>query len=300
MLRSGRKIKDLFLLTRAIWRLRGFSQAIVYTNFVEALPLGILLKWCYGYKLIAHIRLPFIVSYSRQFRWAGRRLDSLIVINRKHIKDFENEFLIYGKVNCIFNGIDIPNVLPAIEKKPRSNTLHIVYLGRIAEEKGIIELLQILFELKAMDFEFDMKITGDFIYSSLENFEDSVKKKIDNLGLNLIVEICRPINNPISYLSDFDLFIFPSTWDEPFGRTIPESIMAGTPVLARSVGMVEEIMQDNLDFVFSKDSELLVKISQFHTGDIVFDFESARATIARKFNKDRMIDQVESELYRVL
>ena len=297
MLRSGRKIKDLFLLTRAIWRLRGFSQAIVYTNFAEAFPLAACLKIIYKYKFVSHIRLNFHGSYSRQIKWAGKYMDQMIVINKMAKAEFEIEFNLPGRGSIIYNGITIPETLLEIKLKPKLKALRLLYLGRIAPEKGVSELVAVAAKLKAMKlFDFTLQITGSYIYSHSQNYQVELQELINGYGMESIIKFDLPVENPIEYVAQFDLFIFPSTWYEPFGRTVPEAILAGTPILARDVGMIAEIMMDNPDFIFDSDESLLKKIIQFYNAELKFNFESARSTVTQSFNKDRMIKQVETTL----
>ena len=44
-------------------------------------------------------------------------------------------------------------------------------------------------------------------------------------------------------LKDFDVFLFTSTWPEPFGRTIVEAMMAGLVVIGSNVGGSREIFR---------------------------------------------------------
>ena len=141
-----------------------------------------------------------------------------------------------------------------------------------------------------------LQITGDYIASHSGDYKSELKKAVSASGVEDIITISPPVTNPIDYMSQFDLFVFPSVWDEPFGRTVAESILAGTPILARNVGMVEEIMADNPNFVFDTDESLSNKIEQFYHGNIRFNVDTARERIIRDFNKTRMIDEVEEKL----
>lgn len=297
MLRSGRKLKDLFLLLISVWKLRGSKDRIIYTNFAEAFPLAALLKIIYGYRFVSHIRLIFHGSYTRQIRWAAAYMDEMIVINKMAKPQFEREFNIPGKGTVIYNGLSIPATFPEIKQKPQTHVLRLLYLGRIAPEKGINELMRVVAKLKRLNpFEFTMQLTGPFVYSHSKDYQVELHELITELEIESLVQFHTAIENPLEYISQFDLFILPSIWEEPFGRTVPEAILAGTPVLARSVGMISEIMVDNSEFVFDSDETLLDKIIQFYNRELIFNFETSRSTIIRSFNKERMIKEVEARL----
>ncbi len=296
MLRSGRKLNDFFLIICSVIKLRVYRRAVVYTNFVEAFPLAFLLKIFCGFKIISHVRLQFHASYTRQIRWAGRYVDLLILINKNSKSLFEREFGLYGKVSVICNGIYIPDQLPVIGTKHVSKKMQLLYLGRLDPDKGLNDLIVLIAELKKRKlFDFTLHLTGGYISSYSGDYKEKLRQLIVQSGVEDVIRINPPIENPIEYISQFDLFIFPSKW-EAFGRTVAEAILAGTPVLARSVGMVNEMMVDNPDFIFYTDEALLTKIIQFYNSEIKFNFMEARSTIATHFNKDRMIREVEEKL----
>ncbi len=53
---------------------------------------------------------------------------------------------------------------------------------------------------------------------------------------------CPPGADVVVTLHAADVVVVPSTWDEPFGRTVIEGLSTGRPVLASRVGGIPEIL----------------------------------------------------------
>lgn len=298
LLRPGTKLRDLSSMISSARSIKGLDKFdVVYVNFAEALPMSFIIKQLNGIPIVCHIRIPYF-GLSRQILWAGRAVSRFIVINNKLKPVFENAFRAHGKVSVIYNGLTIPQHLPT--PKQASNNLKILYLGRIAPDKGIIELVNAFAAATKAGVRATLQITGDYIASHSGDYKSELKQAVSASGVEDIITISPPVTNPIDYISQFDLFVFPSVWDEPFGRTVAESILAGTPILARNVGMVEEIMADNPNFVFDTDDNLTNKIEQFYHGNLSFNIEAGRNRIIREFNKTRMIDEVEGRLQEAI
>jgi glycosyltransferase involved in cell wall biosynthesis len=297
IVRPAHRLSDLRNLFALVMRLREFrgQNAVVYLNFAEALPLAALLKLMYGLHVVCHIRLGYF-GLSRQILLAGRFADKLIVINKRFRDTFARVFKRKDDVRVIYNGLTIPPVLPEPLTRREGRDLKILYLGRVAPEKGIIELVRAAADAMHAGVSLSVQITGDFIMSHSGDYRAELASAIEQAEMRSHTNFSGAVDDPLGYMRGFDLFVMPATWEEPFGRTVPEAILAGIPVLSRKVGMMDEIMADNPHFLFSTDKELTEKIVQFASGNLVFDFTAARNRIATDFNKDRMIDQVEKVL----
>lgn len=84
----------------------------------------------------------------------------------------------------------------------------------------------------------------------------AIRKKENDLWLNKILNQAGPEAENISIEFDLErvslvthyqkskLFLFPVTWEEPFGLVLAESLACGTPVVAYARGSVPEIIKD--------------------------------------------------------
>jgi glycosyltransferase involved in cell wall biosynthesis len=297
IIRPGHRLGDMRKVAVLLRRLREFRgrNAVVYLNFAEALPLAALIKLLYGVRVVCHIRLGYF-GLSRQILLAGRFADRLIVINKRFRDTFARVFKRRDEVMVIYNGLTIPSDLPSPLSVREGHELRILYLGRVAPEKGVIELVRAAADAIRAGISLSVQVTGDFIMSHSGDYRAELADAVDKAGMRSHINFSGAVDEPLRFMRGFDLFVMPATWEEPFGRTVPEAILAGIPVLSRKVGMMDEIMADNPHFLFTTDKELTEKIIQFAGGNLVFDFAAARDRIVTDFNKDRMIDQVEKVL----
>ena len=85
----------------------------------------------------------------------------------------------------------------------------------------------------------------------------------------------------------------PGSWPEPFGLVAIESLACGTPVIARRVGGLTEIIRDGVDGFFGDDVTQLAfsvpRVEERSRGD--------PASVIPRFSAERMADGYEA-LYR--
>jgi glycosyltransferase involved in cell wall biosynthesis len=90
--------------------------------------------------------------------------------------------------------------------------------------------------------------------------------------------------------------LMPGSWPEPFGLVAIESLACGTPILARRVGGLAEIIRDGVDGFFGDDvtqlAFLIPRIAEL-------DRKAIRNSVIDRFSASRMADGYEA-LYRTL
>jgi glycosyltransferase involved in cell wall biosynthesis len=87
--------------------------------------------------------------------------------------------------------------------------------------------------------------------------------------------------------------LMPGAWPEPFGLVTIESLACGTPVLARRVGALPEIIREGVDGFFGDDVKALTFFADRLPG---LDRAAIRASVLDRFSTSRMADRYE-ELY---
>lgn len=121
-----------------------------------------------------------------------------------------------------------------------------LYVGRLSVEKGLDVLIDAFGskELKGVK----LKIIGDgplklkIVEAARENSD------IEYLGK-------LPYAQTYVYMQKANALIFPSKWNEPFGRTIVESFAAGTPVIGAAVGGVTELIKPGINGLLFKGND---------------------------------------------
>src|SRR5690349_20695216 len=85
----------------------------------------------------------------------------------------------------------------------------------------------------------------------------------------------------------------PGSWPEPFGLVAIESLACGTPIVARRVGALPEIIREGVDGLFGDDAVEMAFISHRLAG---IDRSAIRERVLERFSAERMTDRYE-ELY---
>ena len=88
--------------------------------------------------------------------------------------------------------------------------------------------------------------------------------------------------------------LMPGSWPEPFGLVAIEALACGTPVIARRVGALPEIIRDGVDGFFGDDaSQLAYQVARVET----LDRGAIRSSVIDRFSAGRMTDGYEA-VYR--
>lgn len=116
----------------------------------------------------------------------------------------------------------------------------ILYLGRIAVDKGLAELIQAVKKLHDLGYKFILKVVGN------GEFYPHLSKMVEDMCLQDFVSLEGSVyNNDIKadYYKKADLYILP-TYHEGFPRTLYEAMIFGTPIITTFVGGIPALMID--------------------------------------------------------
>lgn len=127
--------------------------------------------------------------------------------------------------------------------KKTGHTTRLLYFGRLVPDKGVhtaIEALGLLAQ-KGFSDRVELTVLGD----GHPEYKKYLQQRVTDLGIENIVHFSGKVAREEipAMLKDFDVFLFTSTWPEPFGRTIVEAMMAGLVVIGSNVGGSREIFR---------------------------------------------------------
>jgi glycosyltransferase involved in cell wall biosynthesis len=136
---------------------------------------------------------------------------------------------------------------------------------------------------------------------SPESYGIELEQLSQTLGISDRVKFLGHVDTPIEIFHISDLAVLPSQWAEPFGRSIIESMMSGTPVIASRVGGIVEILSDEFSsgLFTARNIEDLTQTIEAHLhwrsndpslGDRV------KAYAQRRFNLADKLDEIEKVL----
>jgi glycosyltransferase involved in cell wall biosynthesis len=164
-----------------------------------------------------------------------------------------------------------------------------VYVGRDTPEKGLQTLLKAIKRLETSGFALDV-----YGCEAPDGFQD------DRVRFRGTVPPATALNAMARALR----VVVPSTWPEPFGRVVIESLATGTPVIASRVGGMADLGGPGVDLFTPGDVvELSEKLAQvLLTGEVSAGKArvQARAQFVSDFSPSRWLEITETVLSTLL
>jgi glycosyltransferase involved in cell wall biosynthesis len=235
---------------------------VVYSSEYHTLRFGGLLAMALGAPLVYHLRLPVSdyrkgAKMSPLLRLKNRLtlapVKTFIAVSQATKQDCIDSLGIHpGRIDVVYNGIDPQRFSPAAapnsgaeppERSPLPFT--IAYVGRLDKDKGLEVLLRAFAQLRSPHPEAQLLIAGQSLLHG-EAYRQQLAALAESLGIGDRVQFLGHVAQPLALYQRSDLTVLPSLWPEPFGRTIIESLAAGTPVVASRTGGIPEILAEIL------------------------------------------------------
>jgi len=168
------------------------------------------------------------------------------------------------------------------------------FVGRVEAAKGILEAIEIA-KLAGRPLRIAAKIGTTPDQQSY--YEDVFRPALAAAGRD--VEFLGELDGEDRdrLLADSFAALMPGAWPEPFGLVAIEALACGTPVLARRVGALPEIIRDGVDGFFGDDPMHLAFLSDGVAG---LDRRAIRERVIERFSAARMTDRYEELFMRLV
>lgn len=235
-------------------------------------------------------KTPVVATLHGHFTPAIR--DLFRVLTKPHVvtiskKQFQMAPDDLNHAGTVYNGLDM-------EYYPFSpnHKKYLLYVGRIALEKGTHFAVNIAKKLGLpllIAAKLDTKFQPDVDYFN-QFIKPNLNEKIQWLG-----EVDEKDRNKL--MTGAMCLLHPVTWPEPFGLTMIETMVCGTPVIAFKLGSIPEVIEDGkTGFVVLNEDEMLKAIGKIDSIDRAY----CRKYSLKNFSAKTMTDNYEKIYYRIL
>lgn len=164
----------------------------------------------------------------------------------------------------------------------------LAFVGRIAPEKGVVDAIEI-----AQRAGRRLRIAAKSGKTAAESdyLENVFRPAVARAGgaVEWLGELS--VADRDALFADSLATLMPGSWPEPFGLTAIESLATGTPVVARRVGALPEIVRDGLDGFLDADVPAMAAAVELAPR---LDRAAIRESVLRRFSAARMTDGYEA------
>lgn len=179
----------------------------------------------------------------------------------------------------VHNGLHLDD---APFERRRSDGL--AFVGRIAPEKGAVEAIEIArLSGRPLTIAAKVEATGrDHAF-----YEAAFEPALRAAGSDVEFVGELPQDERDDLLATSFACLMPGSWPEPFGLVAIEALACGTPVIARRVGALPEIIREGVDGFFGDDSTAMA----FNVDRVrLLDRQAIRASVVDRFSARHMTD----------
>ena len=190
------------------------------------------------------------------------------------------------------NGIDLTRFYPT-EKHIFPERLKFLFVGRLVQEKGILDLLQAYDELTKRYPNAKLTIAGELMTS--ERDQETAKQVEAHLAKNPQVHYAGFVRDTPSLFAAHDVFLLPS-YREGLPRSILEAMASGLPVIATDIrGCREEVTDGETGFLVpvGRPEALTVAMRWFieHPEQCYSFGQRGREVVEEKFDETKILSR---------
>ncbi len=308
--------RNFFLTPKIVWYLKNHIAAFDVAHLHDVRCFQSIVTHRYARKSA----LPYVLqphgSYlgtfgDNKFKWL---LD--YIVSRKVLRDasrvialtsteaeyYSRNGIAVDKIDIVSNGIDLSKFGRAQTKgKFRkkfgidTNELVVLYVGRMAETKGLVLLIEAFSDLHDQFTNAKLVLIGPDSFG----YESTLKKKTRDLQIQESTLFCGPIDefDKINAYADADVFVTPQFTGFPL--TFLESCACGTPIVTTDKGDAIDWINGQVGYVTGYNkTELKDGITRILSEDRTrAEFKDNCRKLAQRFAWPPLVDKIE-DTYR--
>lgn len=235
----------------------------------------------------------------------GLKLDHAMFPSAYMRDEYRRKGISLKNTKVVYGAIDTNVYINQRTNIKSKDTMSLLYIGRLTRGKGVHTAIQAIRKLVNEYGHSRLKLTivgeGDNDYVAYlhqlveQNKADAFVTFLPAQPKEALPELYR----------QFDIFLFTSIWNEPFGRVIVEAMASGVTVVGTKVGGASEILVDNENALIFKPDDPDSLAQQLNRLIESPDLRkrligSAQETAVNKFDIKRMTSEIESYLQGIL
>jgi glycosyltransferase involved in cell wall biosynthesis len=178
-------------------------------------------------------------------RWTLTLPDLVVVLAKCELASYRR-FVPGQEVVALPNGIDCrPFARVPTVRSREDHPLRLVFIGRIAREKGLYETLQ------GVRLAHELGVDARLVVAGGGAEEPRLRRYAQALGIGSRVTFAGPVfgEDKVSLLAGADLMLLPS-YAEGLPYALLEAMAAGIPVIATPVGAIPDVVAEGIHGLF--------------------------------------------------
>jgi len=238
---------------------------------------------------------PLVVCLSKFFKKRLNILQKKSALVFTFGAELRDDYSVHGRSYNIYPLIEAS----AIKKSKRNqletdSPIRLIYIGRLSQEKGIIELLSAVNILIERNVVFKLTIAG---HGPLES---AVLEALSDMGSNPNIEFVGRLSPGQGVLDKIDaanILVVPSK-TEGVPRVIAEALARDVAVISTKVGGIEQAFGDSIDYFSGGSPEQLASGLEMllQTPEHIMSKASIRHDKAQQFTFESNLQKIETIL----
>lgn len=171
-------------------------------------------------------------------QWESRRTDTLLF---QSAEDLEQSSRLGYRSNLILLGNGVEDMWFEVGKRPRTQVLQLLFVGRLVREKGILDILDALRVVPGVH----LHVAGAALESDRDPVEDLIMRRLADPALASKVTMHGMLTRAElrRLYADVDALCLPS-YREGVPRSVIEALATGRPVIATEIRGSRELVVD--------------------------------------------------------